>query len=868
MALAAPDLENISSWLNDRFSFGYSNAFTDLVDRCKEASGQPTASCDAPVQFMDDSDEDLQMLSAFLRSDAYPEFDDDNGGRFDDIHSNLNSKVRTDVSTLFSYATIGYDYGNEPQNLDKWYKFHLIAFTLAKLGWDATDPTQSSRNIETTFKSGRTVANMPPYKRRVKKLLFGDNVIIFGSGSLLENNKLLEESFLDSAYEQGTAGFQAAGKYVKELIKIVSLRSHSRESCNGQINDRVNEAKKILKHVATATMPFFQHPLATIDSMVKTLVDSSLAERIKSSVASQQESLSAFSKLALIQNATASTPLKLRFDTDANIKSLQGGTVFEGISSAAVEQLLSSSPKLCVGVQCAMIESNSAGHEVDRARAARTLERFFKSRMKGTADYSINISVVDHGDVFTVKLVFQGDIKKAHVYMFGIATDNSGVLPERSALSAHRYLSYLKIKRSARQGAYNFDRLLTQKRFEIQAVNVHILSNIYESADGMPARVSPEQLNTAGRGELERRAVDIRESAEEVAALGGAQFTLGIAVNGILEASLQALENPGVTNTTNIFEDSVKKSFQTNNILTLSKTANMQAKTLGFVNDPTATTSAFTNEMASGLAGIELGDAFPQEDQTLQTLLFAMRTFAHEFENVLNFTTVFADVLYERIRIDRSNQNYNDAATTFQGLITEKTAQEAQRLRLRIGRLHSSMQSYRSWAEASFISKEDWEDTLQECFRAFRLYSSYRRGPLTAILFACAVSTTGAAADAGTAGFDSTGPLQEVADVTENIRRAVKTIIELYTENREFMDSFTLSENQAAWLERAQQTMEFTTGIYARAALIQRENPGNDYSYARCMGAFDVNAVKIEEGGMIAVPEEDKFDKDVEPLPP
>jgi hypothetical protein len=136
------------------------------------------------------------------------------------------------------------------------------------------------------------------------------------------------------------------------------------------------------------------------------------------------------------------------------------------------------------------------------------------------------------------------------------------------------------------------------------------------------------------------------------------------------------------------------------------------------------------------------------------------------------------------------------------------------------------------------------------------------------------VSTTGAAADAGTAGFDSTGPLQEVADVTENIRRTVKTMIELYEQNSEFMNSFTLSENQAAWLERAQRNMEFTTGIYARAALIQRENPGTDY--ARFMGAFygkdglplSPTNVEIEESGMIAVPEEDEFDNDVEPLSP
>jgi hypothetical protein len=873
-------LKKIFNWMDNHYSnySYYSSAFTELVKRCKEASEQPTAACDAPVRFMDDNDNDVKLLSAFLKSGAYPAPLGAHG-RNGDIHA-ADGKVRSDVEELFSYAAFGYEHGNEPQNLDDWYKFHLIAFTLAKLGWDATDPQESSRKIETTFKSiGRGVANMPPYKRNVMALL-ADHVKIEISvpSSLLLNDggKLLEESFLDSAYEQDTAGFQAAGKYVKALIKIVSLRKHSTD-CNGEINDRINEATKILNRVATATTPFFQYPPVMIDLIVKTLVDSSLAERIESRVEIQEESLTAFSKLALVQNAAP-----LRFETNASVKSWQGGTVFEGINSAAVEKLLSSSPKLCVGVQCAMIESNSAGQEVDRAGAAGRLQRFFESRMKATADYSINISVVDHGDVFTVKLVFQGDVEKAHAYMFGIATDNGGVLPERSALSAHRYLSYLKIKKSAKQGAYNFDRLLTQKMFEIQAVDVHVLSNVYESADGMPARVSLEQINTAGRSELGRRAADVRGRAKEVATLGGDEFTLGIPVNDILEASLRTLETTdtaelkttGVTNTTNIFKDRVKKSFQTNNILVLSKMAVLQASNLGFVDDPTAMTSAFTNEMASGLAGIELGDAFPQEDQTLQTLLFAMRTFAHEFENVLNFTAVFADVLDESIWKDRLHQTYNDAARTFQMLITKKTTQEAQRLRLRIGRLHSSLQSYRNWAEASFVSRKHWEDTLQECFSAFRLYSSYRRGPLTAILFACAVSTTGAAADAGTAGFDSTGPLQEVADVTENIRRTVKTMIELYEQNSEFMNSFTLSENQAAWLERAQRNMEFTTGIYARAALIQRENPGTDY--ARFMGAFygkdglplSPTNVEIEESGMIAVPEEDEFDNDVEPLSP
>jgi hypothetical protein len=132
-------LKKIFNWMDNHYSnySYYSSAFTELVKRCKEASEQPTAACDAPVRFMDDNDNDVKLLSAFLKSGAYPAPLGAHG-RNGDIHA-ADGKVRSDVEELFSYAAFGYEHGNEPQNLDDWYKFHLIAFTLAKLGWDATD---------------------------------------------------------------------------------------------------------------------------------------------------------------------------------------------------------------------------------------------------------------------------------------------------------------------------------------------------------------------------------------------------------------------------------------------------------------------------------------------------------------------------------------------------------------------------------------------------------------------------------------------------------------------------------------------------------------------------------------------------------
>jgi hypothetical protein len=757
-----------------------------------------------------------------------------------------------------------------------WFQKRIIAFSLARLGWDVFDTNQSTA-ISTLLSEN----NGPPvfWRNGLAVAEIDERRINSPEGEV----KLIDENRdIVPIYSTGV-GLELARDYVDRLIKMV----RSGKTCDENLSTESQEAIRILKQVSSATKQFVSHPLnsfKTFEDRIKKDLRRSL-ESIAYDRRLYQKALEEYSKLLLAKNVA---PGRYGGEDFKDLLCYERGTVLEGLNEPFVGGLHESGFVLCIEISAVRDEDKpnsipSMGEDVDNEQYEQD-RRDFKSQIQKKISAPIYASfhstVEVYGtDLLTAQILIYNDVRKAFDTYF--INEETSLFSSRSALSAHQNLSYTAFKNDMSSTAQLFEKEL--ENFSIWGVSVRMASRVFlNSTLSMPNRVSATQLVQHGV-EKDTFFTDVNYCEENIENISSGSSSMPRAValfSGMIEAirkgddplsyfeeehksEFSYVRAPLYLNRPSEFSQNIKKGDDAYKAAALcgeetlsnqGRKASFRAAVTYFKNkdkddrERTRVINALANRMSGRVTAVRMGPTFPGlNNDDLSKPLFALSEFAQVFQLVLNLTTSFADVIDELIDVDRrrNSQNqsiavYEAGAKNFINALQKGVKTELFRLRLRVGRVYASLQSYRNWAQAGFQSKLDFETSLVECFQLLRVYSNYKCGTMAMILYACFLCTKAAEDDLENEQTEQTelqASLFRIKKTVNHLRvtsaqYASKTNDELIGEANNVLNN----PDSARWIDEAVENMKISSNVYANAVLLNLLNPLN--GPARCMGAF------------------------------
>lgn len=805
------------------------------------------------------------------------------GSRVNPFNESVSS-TRESVDRFFrEFEDDDSSFGKPPDGSDKnsradWLKKRLVAFNLARLGWNVFEGNhtetlsklmkyipKSRMDIEYKTNVLNAVSQEPSF-RSYHSMWKKTPSVSCTKGSNPNDNGYARMKLVDEAstifplYEKGTIGFELAKKYTLCLVKILTMseRASSDNPCAGAMNDQAVAAKDILRRIYLITNQFLIHPAVVLKSLImqeslrvtNRLSQTVQLERIK---ANKQKIIEAYAMFLLAENAAPG-----RMASNKDILCIERGTVFEGLNSHFVEKMLASDPVLCIEIVAVRkLEGADALPSLGGAPSYDTERNLFKEVFERNDvvphAYDAEISVYGE-DYYTVQILIRKDVKNAFKKLFG--DSGNALFPDAAALSAHRYLSYAAFEPNSGRGPRQFEKQLAG--FSLRAASAKIVSNTFlQSTISMPNRVSVKQLVECA---TEDHTIIVKDD------LG--LDTVRVDIKRVFSGFLRLLP-ADATQANNAFNSDMRKSFNTWAVPlkeTQQAIDRLNAYRLKRDDEPIAKQRAMRtfkskkqeetyklkkqlwNEMAGRQPAVAKGPPFP-ENKVLSKMLFALSEFAYAFEFVSNLTKLFQEYTKRLLKRDTDQAaskqtfaNFGGDIGKFLAMLETIATEELYRLRLRVGRVYASLQSHRDWAQAGFYSVEDWKKALLECTNSFKTYTNYTCGPMVAILHMCALCV----------------PSEEDEDVSElkrhiqNVKYAFKLLLSTKRELEEglmqigttsrtlrgYVETILRSDDSNRWLNEALACTKLTTHIYSNALLLELLD-SERYKESRCMGVFE-----------------------------
>lgn len=809
-----------------------------------------------------------------------------------DAYNNAVDHVRTlaheyfegFADTLRQCPQIG---NTDPQPLLDWLHKSLLAFVFARLGCNALDqdafdgivPQMAYANV-----SGKK-NEIPSVKKLIKTLQSQDDFTVSKYKPLYSERPIIDylamESDTSEFFQPGepnSVALQRAVEYFLLLITIAKVcnKQQKNDADVDRQNKAVERAKDILTRISTASRIFRNFRQSLVPSLIyfeycNRTNDIGFSQQIATLIAYHRRVLREYGRYILANNNTDGK----RIGNAKEVLCLQRGTVFEGLNKAFVRNVLHSDPILCVELEVLPIASFANTTDA-REALCEILE----------VD---EVSVEKRSRRLFARILIRKEIDKHTNRFFALDGSANALLSRRAFLSAHRYVSYIAFDRldkadqdASQRGLYEPGLVLRfpsapcdvahADAFEVRSVSARIVSDrFFDSTVAMPNRVSATQLAEHGV-EVDAVVVEDETFAQSVPKIYGLQafdHMISTVEQQNVEQSMREVFESAVKDRLKAqfegkratwrdaraaIESTYGKLSNTENVpnaeddtarVTLLRRARYPVKD---ADDPAQESPLRSenlkvelwNRMAGRAASLAEGPPMPLTENfpAVEIALDELEEFAYAFQLVFHLAKIVQGEARglvnpgRKIRIKR-NQNVDkrgeQSIASFGEALGNVATTRLRRLRLRVARVRASTRSHRDWAEAGFVSKEDWMQALSESVAALREFTNFKSGPMLLLLYCCKMCQP------PSSGYPEFRMVEQhveaIKKATNRLLQSLSSLSSLETD----VDRLASDEAVDGWFADAVAFTKVTSSVYASALLLNLIEPESKPE-ARCMG--------------------------------